>query len=207
LWYFNDVGGSFSSRGSYTWGYHLTNDEDTTVAFNHEKSFKDVRLDVCHIYRDIFIVRDFWNELASLFKLHHMTTSSSKRLQYIQGFIGKYNGIFASFETDSLAHRDSTQLINYDNWLLSRAYRNDLAGKWGIHNSDNIDYVPPIGGGSSFTGTAPKGDPEEYLHRTSLLSTLDTNECACIMASLNSTALGLEQAHFFALQVDLNPCK
>ena len=49
--------------------------------------------------------------------------------------------------------------VNYDSWCADQAYRECLAGRYGVANSEStLDEVPDYGSGSSFDGLSTNGD-------------------------------------------------
>jgi hypothetical protein len=58
--------------------------------------------------------------------------------------------------------RQERLMVSYNDWVTSRAYRRQLAEALGLQFDDRAaQMVPPVGGGSSFDGTAYDGRAEQ----------------------------------------------
>jgi hypothetical protein len=68
----------------------------------------------------------------------------------------------------ALKHKDSefNNIILYNNWVSDKAYRDEIGVNIGAPNIvDAIDYVSPIGNGSSFIKVQKEQDVEKYTTR------------------------------------------
>jgi hypothetical protein len=105
---------------------------------------------------DVLILRDPYNLLASrlqidAFRPRSMPAFSALWTSYAVEFLG---------ETNHLTHNKVS--VNYNRWVVSKTYRQELATKLGLHFSDHgSGDVTHFGGGSSFDGSAYNGRAHE----------------------------------------------
>ena len=111
---------------------------------------------------NIVIVRDFYNLLASRYKKYGELLGLREK-----DYITNLQNLVATWKQHAkvlLAFPEKG--ISYNFWLKGKSYRDSVASRFGIPNEvDNINYVPSIGGGSSFVGVQKEKDIESYLHR------------------------------------------
>jgi hypothetical protein len=103
--------------------------------------------------RDILILRDPYNLLASRLKHKHigLKTRSVLRsfaemwIDYAKEFLGETNHL-----------KNNKFLINYNQWSRNYSYRKELAENLGLNFTDaGFNNITNYGGGSSFNGTNP----------------------------------------------------
>lgn len=99
---------------------------------------------------NLTIVRDFLNTLCSR-NAHFL---ESKNL--IKDF-DKLVFLWKDF-----VKRDN---IIYNRWVLDKEYRDKISDKLSVKNMDNVDFVPVLGGGSSFLGNKLEINKKNYLKR------------------------------------------
>jgi hypothetical protein len=100
------------------------------------------------------ILRDFLNLVCSRYKLYH------KQLGYTENCTGIEN-LIALWKR----HSTSKKVILYNQWILSKSYRDEVGRIIKILNiKDKFDYVSSIGNGSSFGGVKLY-KTEDYLKR------------------------------------------
>jgi hypothetical protein len=108
------------------------------------------------------IVRDFYNLLCSRYK-HYNENIGFDRSQYISN-IYYLIMVWKQNVKTHLTHKQ--KVISYNEWLTSKEYRNEVSSRFSILNTiDNIDYVPIMGGGSSFIGIQKEQDVQRYFER------------------------------------------
>lgn len=111
---------------------------------------------------DVIIIRDFYNTLASRYKLWkpYLGIKTQKYIHYVSDFILHWK---------NLANKalDSKKYIYYNKWLLDKDYRNMTMDMFFYHANivDNIAFVPEIGVGSSYSGKKLELDKTKYLSR------------------------------------------
>lgn len=89
------------------------------------------------------ILRDFLNLICSRYKLYH------KQLGYTEKYCTGIENIITLWKK----HSTSEKVILYNQWILSKEYRDKVGRMVNILNiKDNFKYVSPIGNGSSFGG-------------------------------------------------------
>jgi hypothetical protein len=107
----------------------------------------------------MLLLRDFYNWIAS--RIRQWENADTDRdvdanillwITYAKEFVG---------ETSYL--RDSNVInITYNRWVTDESYRAGLLGRLGVPVKDNSNnFVPGVGGGSSFDGVQFKDRPEE----------------------------------------------
>jgi hypothetical protein len=111
---------------------------------------------------DIIILRDFYNTLASRYKLFKPSLGipTQKYIHDLPTFI-KYWKYLASLALSS------QQFIYYNTWLTNKNYRDNVMRKLFMTKNavDNIDFVPQIGSSSSYIGKQKENDTNSYLSR------------------------------------------
>lgn len=101
------------------------------------------------------ILRDFLNLVCSRYKLYH------KQLGYTKKYCTGIENLIALWKR----HSTSKKAILYNQWILSKSYRDEVGRMIKILNlKDNFEYVSRIGNGSSFGGVK-LCRAEDYLKR------------------------------------------
>jgi hypothetical protein len=101
------------------------------------------------------ILRDFLNLVCSRYKLYH------KQLGYTKRYCTGIENLIALWKK----HSTSKKAILYNQWILSKSYRDEVGRMIEILNlKDNFEYVSRIGNGSSFGGVKLYR-AEDYLKR------------------------------------------
>lgn len=129
-----------------------TDDEEVAnygqLVFSHE----DVKTEGDNVF---YICRDFMNLMASRIK---------KWPPNGHNYCKDFDEVM-----DVWIHNHTANINNsiiYNEWILSKTYRNKVADKLGIHNNtDNYDRVPAEGSGSSFIGRKLECSPTNYTER------------------------------------------
>ena len=105
----------------------------------------------------ILQVRDFLNWAASLIKLYTGEGESEKNAKQIHSHSGYWLAVAKEAGGHTSYFKDKHILI-YDNFVESRAYRQELCRKIvGIYNESELGYVPNNGRFSSFDGRELQG--------------------------------------------------
>ena len=100
------------------------------------------------------ILRDFLNLVCSRYKLYHKQLGYTKNCTGIENLIALWK-----------RHSTSKKTILYNQWILSKSYRDEVGRMIKILNlKDNFEYVSRIGNGSSFGGVK-LCRAEDYLKR------------------------------------------
>jgi hypothetical protein len=106
---------------------------------------------------DVLILRDPHNLLAS--RLHNNMLPSKSMRQSFSALWTSYAMEFLG-ETNHLTHNKVS--VNYNRWVLSTTYRQELAAELGLQFSDRgFGDVTGFGGGSSFDSSAYDGRAHE----------------------------------------------
>lgn len=106
------------------------------------------------------LLRDPKNFFASRFKKWPEEASDIPRRESLVRKYKMYANLFESFDT--LTHSDRKIGINYNYFVLSCVYREELAANLNIPNGvKGLDEVPQYGRGSSFDGTDKQGRARE----------------------------------------------
>lgn len=101
------------------------------------------------------ILRDFLNLVCSRYRLYH------KQLGYTEKYCTGIENLIALWKR----HSTSQKSILYNQWILSKSYRDEVGKIIKILNiKDNFEYVSRIGNGSSFGGVKLY-KTEDYLRR------------------------------------------
>jgi hypothetical protein len=117
------------------------------------KSYEDS--DLIDQDNSFVILRDFLNLVCSRYKLYH------KQLGYTEGYCIGIENLIALWKR----HSTSKKVILYNQWILSKSYRDEVGRMVQILNiKDKFDYVSSIGNGSSFGGVKLYKS-EDYLKR------------------------------------------
>jgi hypothetical protein len=146
LLYYNNIGVyNPTFPENYTW--LITNTEDREFVSGED---------------NIVIVRDFYNLLASRYKKYGALLGLREK-----DYITNLQELIGSWKQHAKTFLDfPTKGISYNAWLKSKTYRDSVAARFSVPNEiDAIDYVPNMGGGSSFVGVQKEKDIESYLHR------------------------------------------
>jgi len=100
------------------------------------------------------------NHVCSHYKHFILNTNAILTEKYINGYIKNYKKIINAVRTTNI------KVANYNKWATDFSYRNLLAKDLNIDNKvDNVDFVPGLGGGSSFTKKEETANREEYNER------------------------------------------
>lgn len=115
---------------------------------------------------NVFIFRDILN-----------TFSSRKRKfgdsQITSNTVKNYKSLYDNYLKSK---GQNTICITYNDWLTSKAKRDEFMKFFGFNNDkDNMDFVPSQGGGSSFIGRRKDKD-ENYLNRFSEIKITDNEK-------------------------------
>lgn len=111
---------------------------------------------------DLIIIRDFYNTLASRYKLWkpYLGIKDQQYIHTIDDFILYWK---------NLANHAlySNKYIYYNSWLFDQNYRNTVMNKFFDYNNDidNTIFVPGVGVGSSYAGKKLESDKTKYLSR------------------------------------------
>lgn len=118
------------------------------------KSYEDIEFNK---NTTIIILRDFLNLLCSRYKKY------SKNICFNEYYICDLLRLINVWKQHTYSPKKT---IKYNNWLVSKEYRDKISEQIvGIFNrSDNINYMPDIGGGSSFE-INDQQDAEQYISR------------------------------------------
>ena len=106
---------------------------------------------------DVLILRDPYNLLASRLQKNVLPSRSMR-----QSFSALWTSYAIEFlgETNHLTHNKVS--VNYNRWVVSKTYRQELATKLGLDFSDRgFGDVTHFGGGSSFDSSAYDGRAHE----------------------------------------------
>ncbi len=118
------------------------------------KSYEDIEFN-----KDttIIILRDFLNLLCSRYKKY------PKNICFDEHYICDLLKLINVWKQHTHSPK---RIIKYNEWLISKIYRDKISEQIvGISNkSDNISYIPDIGGGSSFEINYQQ-DAEQYISR------------------------------------------
>ena len=103
--------------------------------------------------RDVLILRDPFNLFASRLKQNFVDTKSKTA-----SMVDMWLAYAREFTGESSYLQPDRVCINYNRWFADVSYRRELADQLGLVFSDaGLRYVPPLGGGSSFSGTRHSG--------------------------------------------------
>lgn len=98
---------------------------------------------------NILILRDPFNLMASRIKSGYTTTWRTPRLNQVDLWV-----LYAKEFTGETNLLPNKVCINYNRWVLDKAYRKEIAAILGLTFTDGgFSEVSEIGGGSSFDGT------------------------------------------------------
>jgi hypothetical protein len=144
VYFYNEVGSRLSEKFNYelrNWENHLPD------RFTHP--------------RNIIVMRDYLNLMASILASHSQRPRSSKR-EDIFLFTTELWKKFARFCLEKKPEQKECVIILYNRWLTDKSYRDNIGVEMKIPNViDDIGFVPPtIAGVSSFPGQDKK-----YLER------------------------------------------
>ena len=127
----------------------------TDIFKNVIKSYEDLYFNKT---TSVIILRDFLNLLCSRYKKYQ------KNICFDTKYICDLLFLIEVWKQHT---RGSRIAILYNKWLVSKDYRDNICKNLLKSNNvvDKIDYIPDIGGGSSFSGTNPVDDKTVYESR------------------------------------------
>ncbi len=91
----------------------------------------------------ILVIRDPFNNFASRFKLSREFPAIAHETLVWKELAREYLGITSYLGEDVIK-------VNYNKWFKEKSYRRLLSKHFGRFTDKNFDFVPGIGGGSSF---------------------------------------------------------
>lgn len=94
------------------------------------------------LYR-VLVIRDPFNNYASRFKSARDFSNIAYETLVWKELAKEYLGITSYLGEDVIK-------INYNEWFRSKSYRKEISANFGEFTDKNFDFVPGIGGGSSF---------------------------------------------------------
>ena len=161
VYYFNDIS-AVSRSAAYTYP------SEYQFLF---KSYEDVSCceDTSVIYKNsdtVYIVRDFINLLCSRYKKR----IGARRVLGHRGQFKSFQDLIDIWKFHvSKFFLTPEKCIIYNKWLTDKDYRNIVSETLGIKNTvDNINYVPPMGNGSSYILNSRESDIQNYNLRYKL---------------------------------------
>ena len=129
-----------------------TNDEEVSRYENFIVSYEDKMIEGDNVF---YICRDFLNLMAS---------RTTKWAPNGNGYCKNFDHLMDVWIHNHTANQNN--MILYNQWVLSKRYRQQVSSKLGVPNNiDNYDRVPAEGSGSSFIGRKLECSPTNYIQR------------------------------------------
>jgi hypothetical protein len=163
FWIINNLGGfnqkldTFIYWNDKTKVYYYNDCGDHKYPYVDSYNYLIRNYEDCWFYnqnKPIIIIRDFINLLASRIKKNTFNNLDIDSLITLWKCHAKM-----------ILKKKAIGII-YNRWLIDQKYRNKISKKIGIPNFfDQIDYIPEVGQGSSFSSLEPETDKLNYLKR------------------------------------------